>query len=290
MAERECLLVATDFSESANCAVERAAILAEQHGFELILVHVARKRFLSRLRWRGLPDKHPKYSDLKNQLEHQAEAIRVRHGIDISTRLLTGARVGALNDFAKKIAPKMIVLGAYGHSPVKDIVIGSTGLQLLQTTIFPLLIVKNLPHHRYQRVLVPIDFNMPSLRALELAQSVAPEEFIDAIHFFELFSEPTLRYAGVEEAYIETQRSTERVETNQKLRDFVNNAGVPSENLNLLVLFGNPIYKIVEFERHMHTDLICMGSRTASTLERALLGSVSEQILTASQSDLLVVK
>lgn len=54
MAERECLLVATDFSESANCAVERAAILAEQHGFELILVHVARKRFLSRLRWRGL--------------------------------------------------------------------------------------------------------------------------------------------------------------------------------------------------------------------------------------------
>lgn len=290
MAERRCLIVATDFSVCANWAVERAAITAAEHGLALLLTHIRPGGFSGRLKPLFGTQAGARASDHHERLQHEAEAIERRYGVEVATQLLTGSPVKVLQKLASKITPDMIVLGARGQSGLKDVVIGSIGKKLIDRTSHPMLIVKNPPQNHYRRVLVPVDFNDASLRALALAQKTAPLALIHAVHFFELFVETTLRFAGVDESTIETQRSSDRLITNQRLKDFVRSAGVPQENLSIHVLLGNPIFKIVEFEQHMQTDLICMGGHAGGPLQRALLGSVSEQILADSKCDLMIIK
>lgn len=56
------------------------------------------------------------------------------------------------------------------------------------------------------------------------------------------------------------------------------------------VLHGNPADKICEFAESVGADLIIIGNRGISGIKRALLGSVSEQVMHKSKVSVLVVK
>ena len=74
----------------------------------------------------------------------------------------------------------------------------------------------------------------------------------------------------------------------QKLQALRDQAGLPVVGTRLLVLHGDPTYRIIEQEQECDCDLVVMGKHGEGMLEELFLGSVTKHVLAESQGDVLV--
>lgn len=292
MADITHLLAATDFSAPAHHAVERAALVVQETGASLDLLHVANLAPLERLR--QLMVESPQ--DLQAQvldaaharMQALAQSLLAQYGVSAATRVVTGALLTELANTSAALATDMLVCGARGESFMRHLLLGSTAARMLGTTKYPILVVKQTVHEAYKRILVPVDFSAYSLRSIALARAIAPRAKFVLLHSFEVPFEGKLRYASVDEATIKHYRVIAHQEATQKLLALSESAGLAAGAAQLLVLQGDPVVRIVEQEQERSCDLIVMGKHGQNALEELFLGSVTKEILSQSQCDILV--
>ncbi len=287
------LLVATDLSEPARYAADRAAALANEVEATLELLYVVPKPPIDRLRW--LVSETP--SKLQQRvLDEAREAVRQlaahllrAYGVSPGVHVVSGPLLQELVTQIKGISPDLTIVGARGASTVRHLLLGTTADRLLGTARRPMLVVKQPPRERYRSVLVPVDFSPASIAAVRAARTVAPGASIKLLHAFEMPFEGMLQYASVDEEQIHCYRIAARQEALQKLRRLSEEASLPAGlALPPLVLHGNPSVHILEQERAAGCDLIVMGKHGQDKLEELLLGSTTKHILAQSQCDVLV--
>ena len=286
------ILATTDLSAPARHAAERAALVSAETAAQLDLLHVANLAPLERLRQlmgstqaelegRVLDAARSRLVDLASQL-HQ------RFGVVASPRVVAGALLAELAREADALAAGLLVCGAKGESVIRHFVLGTTALRVLSTTRCPVLVVKQPPHEPYRRLLVPVDFSPSSLRAIRHARSIAPGAELVLLHIFDVPFEGKLRYASVDDEVIHHYRIVAKQEATQKLQALRDQAGLPVVGTSLLVLHGDPTFRIIEQEQECDCDLIVVGKHGESVLEELLLGSVTKHVLAESQGDVLV--
>lgn len=64
------------------------------------------------------------------------------HGFDVTTATRDGDAERALGDYANEHAMDLVVIGAYGHSRIRHLMIGSTTTTLLRTLPVPVLVLR----------------------------------------------------------------------------------------------------------------------------------------------------
>jgi nucleotide-binding universal stress UspA family protein len=285
------LLAATDLSAPARHAVERAALVAKAAGARLDLVHVAPFSRLDELRRlvAGLPaDVDAKVREQTQMLvDALAATVRERHGVEATTHVATGPLLPSVTELAAQVNAGLLVLGARGSSMLRHLVLGSTAARLLDGFGRPMLVVKRAAAGPYRRVLVPVDFSETSLPAVQLARAVAPDARIAVMHAYEAPFEGKLRFAGVEEDYLEEYRRAAHAEARDRMADLCRRAGL-DDGAQLLV-HGAAAERILAQEDEQDCDLIVMGRQGQSAVEDLLLGSVSRRVLAESDSDVLVI-
>ncbi len=288
------LLAATDFSDPARHALERAAQLAASHpGARLTLTHVINASMLDRLR----SLMHEETATLETLVAKEADhalaelAVRLaeRHACKVGTRLSQGSPLNAIADLAEELQADLLVLGARGAHFVREFMLGSTTERVLRKSRRPLLVVKHRPHGAYRRVLVPVDFSPHSRAAAEAAHDWLPDAEIVLLHAFEVELESTLRFASIDDEQIHQYRVIARQEALDSMSSFAASLSVPATRLSRSVVHGPPTLRILEHEHSLDTDLIAMGKHGQSALEEMLLGSVTKHVLAYSSSDVLVV-
>src|SRR5579862_7164923 len=129
----EHVLVATDFSDHARRAVERACRLPLQRGARLDVLHV-------------MPRLHPSFFAKAEQsaraiLDEWVElaAARAPSGVTASAVLDVGdASVGIVDD-AEERGAELIVLGRHGRHPLGEAVLGTTTERVLRRGSTPVL-------------------------------------------------------------------------------------------------------------------------------------------------------
>lgn len=288
------LLAATDFSDPARHAVERAAQLAEAHpGARLTLTHVISGSLLDRLR--GLMGAEAAEIEAKvtgeaeQALAALAARLEAQRSCKVETRLLQGSPLNAIGELAKELQADLLVMGAHGAHFVRELLLGSTTERLLRKTPRPMLAVKQRAHLPYRRVLVPTDFSGYAAAAARTAHAWLPDAEIVLMHAFEVDIEGTLRFASIDEDQIHQYRARAREEALDAMERFVAQLSVPAAKLTRLVVHGAPTLRILEQEQSLDADLIVMGKHGQSPLEEMLLGSVTKHVLAYSSSDVLVV-
>jgi nucleotide-binding universal stress UspA family protein len=150
----------------------------------------------------------------------------------------------------------------------------------------PLLVVKQAPRDAYRTLLVPVDFSPSSLRAIELAKSVAPQAEIILLHVFEAPFEGSMRFAYIDQNTLNHYRNVIRKDAVEKLAALSQAAGLA--NARQVVVHGDPSWRIAETEQELDCDLIVIGKQGESVLEELLIGSVTKHVLNESQCDVLV--
>lgn len=137
------ILAATDFSVNAASGAHRAALLASEHAAGLHLLHVVPEEVLSEFReiFRSsvYVEQHI-LEDAKRRLEALAENLRPV--ANSNPECFT--RVGDVLDEVLAAADHsdLLVLGAHGACPLRDLLIGTAAERLLRKSRHPILVAK----------------------------------------------------------------------------------------------------------------------------------------------------
>ncbi len=179
------ILVATDFSESANIAVQHALEIARQQGAELVLLHVG--DLLERPA--EIP---PQLLGIAAEYEHilkerlatvreQLAALRERidgQGVTISQTLINGLPGEAIPKAAKEIGAHLLIVGTQGLTGFRRFFLGSVAEQTIRNAQTTTLVVRGTPPQGggYHNILVPVDFSAYSKPTLKTAVDMAAKD------------------------------------------------------------------------------------------------------------------
>ena len=286
------LLAATDLSAPARRAAERAALLSRETGAALELLHVADLAPLDRLRRlmnASAADMSQRVLGAAQvRLDALAQALRERYGVDAVRRVVAGSLITELSGRASELASGLLVCGARGESVLRHHLLGSTASRLLGGTDCPLLVVRQVAHEPYRRVLVPVDLSAASPRVIAQALRLAPAAEFVLLHVFEVPFEAKLRYASVDAATLDHYRLVTRDEALQAMQRLCDEAALPAGRTHQLVVHGDPAAQVMQIEQEQECDLIVIGKHGEGALPEFLIGSVTEQVLAESQADVLV--
>jgi nucleotide-binding universal stress UspA family protein len=292
MSELKAILGATDQSAPARRAMARAALVSRETSAQLELVQVVNLALLARIEQLANGAGPALIGHIiaaeQARLDTQAASLQQHYGISIRADVVSGPLIEQLILKAGVLSAGLLVCGSKGGSMIRHAVLGSTATRLLNKTRCPLLVVKQPAREPYRRLLVPVDFSPSSLLAVRHALAIAPGAQLVLLHVFEVPCEGHLQHAGVDSSTINEYRRAAAQSANDGLSELVAGAGLKPNNVEMLVLHGDPRLRIVEQELEQDCDLIVMGKHGQSPFEDLLLGSVTEHVLAHSQVDVLV--
>lgn len=202
-------------------------------------------------------------------------------GFDVETHVVRGTPHRRITGIAGTIGAELTIVGSRGTSPLENRVIGSTARNLARTTVTPLLVNRIergveepdvVREHLFRRMLFATDFSENADRAFDL---------------FEYLQGATQEAMLV---HVETPKDPERDETPDELLD---DLAAQLEGLGIetttSVRQGDPADEILAAEEAYDPATILVGSRGHSRLRRLLIGSVSEEIVSRAEGNVLLV-
>ena len=293
MSSISCIVVATDFSEFSERAVQRAARIAKQHNAELHVLHVVRPLDL----YPSLtltPDEFG-HSDQELQQAEQTrvEAVAASLSTQFAIRVRPVTRLGRAHTeiaaYALEVAADLVVAGSRGESTLMDLFLGSTASRLLRVATCPVLIVKKPADAPYRKVLAAVDFSPVSAAVVSHAISLADGARVDALHVLGSEVEQRLRKAKFVRIDIADWLTRLRTEAEQQLDALL----APAEQgaaVGRLVQPGFAPAVICQSIEGMGVDLVVLGRHGyGGGLQDWLLGSVSKDVAHAAACDVLLI-
>lgn len=286
------LLVATDLSAPSRHTAQRAAMLAQQIGARLELVHVLEQNALDELRElfkkNGETLQENIRSQTKKELTRLTDDLAAVLGRSADCHLVEGVVLESVKAQVEVLDVDLLVIGARGTGFVRQILLGSTAERLLRMSNIPVLTVKQPPRGAYQNVLVPIDFSSWSQRAIQLALAVAPQAELILMHAYEVSFEGKMRIAGEKEETILHYRNIARKEASTRLSQIASDAELAKANWRSIVVRGDAARRILEQEEKQGADLIVLGKHGLGMVEELLIGGRTKHILAQARCDVLV--
>jgi nucleotide-binding universal stress UspA family protein len=293
MSSLKSLVVATDFSEHALHAVERAAMVCAAAGATSgVALHVLETAWLDALRrFVSLPAEVEEALIARTAapLLELVAAVHGRTGFPLEAKV----RVGRVLDtiLAEMSGQDLLALGMQGSHPLQEFVVGTTAERLLQQARTPVLVVKRRPQAPYERVLVAVDFSPLSQRALSWAAAIAPHAEICIAHVFPVPFEGMMNYAGVSDDTIAKYRGRARREAESAMESLIHAAGVETRSLRRFIAHGDrAVGSLLAKAEHYGADLVVAGRHGKSLTEHLLLGSVTLRLLGECPCDVLVTQ
>lgn len=284
------VLVASDFSDGARLAMQRAAHLAREHRLPLVVLHVLQHDWMAALQeWLGAErPSHRIVADAQATLQAEAQRLQAQYGWPVHTALAEGHPVHAIGETALRSAARWVVVGARGRNALQRLLVGTTAERLLRKATYPLLVVRQPAEHGYRRVLVPVDFSPWSAPALTLADALAPGATIELLHAYTVPFEEKLRFAGVDDDTIALYREKTRERAVARLHDLARQQEWTPARYLARLHEGDAAPGIVHEAGRRACDLVVIGKHGLSAAEELLLGSVTEHVLSEAPCDVLV--
>jgi nucleotide-binding universal stress UspA family protein len=292
-----CIMVATDFSDTAALALERALDIAQRHGSEIALVHVMQPDLppLAAPEMVVIP---PNYEDVLRDaciggLDHAAETVRAA-GVAVSQHLERGRPARRIASVANSLAADLILMGTRGNTGFKHLLLGSVAEEVVRIAQRPVLIVHpgdQRPIEPVKRLLFPTDFSAASDQALSVALRLligSEETKIFLLHTYQIAPAvvPLGGFGGgvaplfVENAQELAEQATQPSVKALRSRGF---------DVEVLVERGDPAEIINERAAEYDVDLIVMGTRGHSKIRQILLGSTAERVVEHAPCPVLTV-
>lgn len=118
------VLIAFDGSKTGQHVIERAVATPLLSEVEVHLVYVGRPN-----------------DERRRQIDAAAETLRAA-GATLTTAVLDGDVEPALHDYQRQHELDLMVMGAYGHTRIRQLLVGSTTTDMIRRAEVPLLIVR----------------------------------------------------------------------------------------------------------------------------------------------------
>ncbi|GLY42725.1 universal stress protein [Amycolatopsis sp. NBRC 101858] len=282
----KAVVVGFDASDESTAATTWAAREAEARGRPLVVVRAFEWQ------WPPMPVPTPAAvsvlpddggqvrSAVQAQLDRGvAEIRRANPGVDVGAVVTDGHPALALATVADEIDAELVVIGASGAGAVERALLGSTASELVRTTHRPAVVVRGTARRSAaERVVVGIDGTPTSRRAMGFALDFAARHGyrVGVVHawtdsLLDPVLEPVLSGPGGEGGL----RATADALVSSQLADWRDR--YPEVPVDRLEPEGRPADVLLA--QAEDAALLVVGSHGRGPVRRAVLGSVSHQVL-----------
>lgn len=278
------ILVATDFSASAEAALRTAAAEARRRSTVLTLFHAVDT---TAEKWEHLEETPPDMPDRieeagRERLEQHFEEVVPREDQPKleSIRVVQGHAAEKIVELEQENAYELVVVGSTGRGALSQMLLGSTAEEVVRSCDTPVLVV---PDDSFvdgaESILAPIDMSDCSQLSLQVAASLARREGAK-LHIFHATTLPTGALTLTEWEPTAEHDDSHREFTSRQLETFLDELDLSDVDYEKVLSFGNvPGREIAHYADEEESDLIVMGTHGRRGFERFLLGSTATKVL-----------
>jgi nucleotide-binding universal stress UspA family protein len=294
------ILCPTDFSETSRHAVAHATALARWYHASLSLLHVYDSLLAS------VPDQFTPGGDLTDtELRHVREKLAAScaeatgKGVPVDVLVDTGRPSARILERAAAMPADLIVIGTHGAGGFEHLILGSVAEKVLRKANCAVLTVP--PHAErstipFKRILCAVDFSEWSLRAFELAKSVARESgaALTALSVIEWpWEEPPApvftELPAEEAAALRRYRRQVEESTMRRLKTLADEhaGGIVAEPR---ISHGKPAAQILHVAAQIDASLIVIGVHGRGALDLGVFGSTTNHVVRQAACPVLTIR
>lgn len=278
------ILVATDFSTRADRALRRATLLAKRHGARMVLLHVVDS---------DRPDAFVshEYGFAEKLLRDLAGTMQRIDGIRCEQRLVLGTPDEAIVRAAEEVDADLIVLGSHRRRSVSDMFAGTTVERVVRTGSRPVLVAIATPAREYLNVLLASDLSEGAAQAAAAAGRLGllDDAKTSVIHAFTAPAQNMMLQSSATSQALRDYIEGRRAKAAQALARFLKRRKIAVQNRVVELVETSPARLIGVCARKLEADLVVVGTTGRTGLRRLLIGSVAEEVLGGSSTDVLAV-
>lgn len=184
---------------------------------------------------------------------------------------------------AREVDASVLVMGLGRHRPVDRLLGGETVLRTLRDASCPVLAVPQGFGHLPRVVVVGVDFSRGSTDALRaVLPLLAPDATVHLLHVCHAVDLADADAVSADVQY--------RTQLPSRFRRLMMQAGVPEQlDVRIDVLEGRPSAQLLAAADSRNADLVVVGRHGEGWLDRLIVGRVTERVLRATTSAVLVV-
>jgi nucleotide-binding universal stress UspA family protein len=252
-AKNPVFLVPTDFSEVCANAAHRAASLAKDYNYRIVLLHVIDKNTLSELKKEG---KGMEWID--QRLQELARELIKENVIQVDTISREGDIFTTIAEVAEDLKASLIFLGTHGKVGLQKIT-GSFALRVVTSSEVPTIIIQKRPFGKgLGKIVMPITSEAGPWAKTKWAAAIA-KEFNSTIHIIHLPGD------GLDDI----------------ITMITNHFQVNNVNYKIIVAdkTGNFTKLVLDYATAENADMILIMTNPDKSLKSFLLGSYDEDII-----------
>ncbi len=289
------VLVAIDGSPGSEVAVDLVAGLAWPAGsvFRFVSAVIEFQEIgygLFGVPRPDVPVQQPYLDELDETLA--AAVARVPHGATGDSAVLRGRPADAILADAAAFEPDLLVVGSRGHGPIATMLLGSVSAELVDRSPCPVLVARR---RSVERMLLAYDGSPAAERALDLAISW-PALRGHTTRVISVAQPPALWRAGISPAmYRQVMEDygaaldALQAEYRDLAEDAARQLAASGTEASVSTPTGDAANEVLAASRQMDADLVVLGSRGRTGLQRLVLGSVARNVLVSADASVLVV-
>jgi nucleotide-binding universal stress UspA family protein len=302
------ILVPLDFSGESRQALESAVPLARAQAARISLIHVVQSPAIAG----PLPDGNHFVPLNIVSSTRQAEARLGDMALELlpedvrgKTLVCEGEPVTEILTAAERHQVDLIALSTHGYTGFSRVLLGSTARSVVRQAPCSVLTIRRQPGRSalrvlaqakpvypdrptWRRILVPLDFSLTSLHALNIAVPLARASgaHCDLLHVVE----PKVPHAGMDGAILAAPLPVSASDVQRQLFRVCERFVPAALDTTLLVAEGRAAATIVERAQARAADVIVLSTHGRKGLNRLLLGSTAEQVVCHATCPVLVVR
>ncbi|HQX48860.1 MAG TPA: universal stress protein [Planctomycetaceae bacterium] len=285
------ILVAMDFSPSAEAAFKQAEWLARRTGAQIALANVIPDLSMSP-HW-GPEERESNQRTLYKRSEaamHKMVADLNATDLNIEFKILIGEPFVEITLSVQTDGFDLVLAGTQGLAMWKQAFIGSTAKRLIRTCPASVFIVKAGHVAPPKVVLAATDFSDVSLKAVKEGLWIAQQSGAEfhLLHIIDSKDVPEDMVSNIPEG--SSMRQEIDAEASRRLDEFLGTLTDDRTQIQVHLSLGRPWQEIQRMSQHLSADLVVIGTVGRSGIKGMLLGNSAEKILDTSGSSTLAVK
>lgn len=315
------ILCAVDFSDFTEMVVQYGKAMAKEFGGQLYLCHVVSAAYMVSSHITPYVD----YTGIEAERIDQAQRNlqQLASGTDCQIVVETGSPAEMIAHIAEQHQVDMVLAATYGGSGIKRYLVGSVTDRLVKILTCPFMVLHPTDQNRQHvmdekikldRILVGCDFSDDSTLAFDWALSLA-QEFQTQVFLAHVIRageydpgvgpEYSSLHQGDNTAWNQSElmqldASSHEVAREKKAKHI---SLIEKQLLNMVpedsqswcspttvVLEGDPYQELLQYAEQKEVDLIVLGIRGHSLLEKFLVGSTTDRVIGRAGCPVLAIR
>lgn len=280
------ILFPTDGSDGANAVLEHVLDVVRGHDAELHVLYVAdtNEHTVTRVDAEVVDG----LSAVGGRVVDEVAARAEERGVSVVTDVVQGGVSETIADYADEYDVDLVAMSTHGRSGLKRVLVGSVTERVIRQSDVPVLTVRpdDEAQYPYRDVLVPTDGTETAEAALASGVDVATTHD-SVLHLLTVLDVESFGFDVRSEEQIADLESGARAALDDA-RAVAEDAGV--ESVVDAVERGSSVYEEVRaYVEATDVDLVVVGSRRRSGVDRFLLGDVTENVVRTAPVPVMTV-